>query len=371
MIGISYIDHEDAGWLIDKVEALCNNPVENAGEFWEKALINEGKMKVYPKEVSDKDFVEINTYEQLRNFDKDSNSLSTDAIDIIKEVFSVDADDIVNISILKKGMTNRSFLFEVHNEKYIMRIPGEGTGQLINRRNEASVYNAIDKFNICDDLYYINPDNGYKITRYIKSARTCNPENTDDLRKCMSVLRNFHQLKLKVSHTFDIWEQIDYYESLWNGQKSAYRDYETTKANVLKLRKYVDKQPIEYSLTHIDAVPDNFLFENSDGDEQVRLIDWEYAGMQDPHVDIAMFAIYSFYDRKQLDDLIDIYFENQCKKSVRIKIYCYVAMCGLLWSNWCEYKRQLGVDFGEYSIRQYRYAKDFYRIVKEEGKVNE
>jgi hypothetical protein len=40
-------------------------------------------------------------------------------------------------------------------------------------------------------------------------------------------------------------------------------------------------------------------------------------------------------------------------------------MCGLLWSNWCEYKRKLGVEFGEYSLRQYRYAKDFYRAALE------
>ena len=35
-------------------------------------------------------------------------------------------------------------------------------------------------------------------------------------------------------------------------------------------------------------------------------------------------------------------------------------------ATWCEYKRTLGVDFGEYSLMQYRYAKDFYRIVQEE-----
>lgn len=46
----------------------------------------------------------------------------------------------------------------------------------------------------------------------------------------------------------------------------------------------------------------------------------------------------------------------------------YIAACGLLWSNWCEYKRNLGVEFGEYSLRQYRYAKDYYRIVQEELK---
>ena len=88
--------------------------------------------------------------------------------------------------------------------------------------------------------------------------------------------------------------------------------------------------------------------------------------MQDPHVDIAMFGIYSLYNRSQMDQLIDFYFEEECSKELRIKIYCYIAICGLLWSNWCEYKSICGVEFGEYSLKQYRYAKDYYKIVKEE-----
>ena len=86
--------------------------------------------------------------------------------------------------------------------------------------------------------------------------------------------------------------------------------------------------------------------------------------MQDPHLDLAMFSIYSFYDRAQVDNLIDLYFEGHCTEAIRLKIYCYVAACGLLWSNWCEYKRHLGVEFGEYSLRQYRYAKEFCKIVQ-------
>lgn len=110
-----------------------------------------------------------------------------------------------------------------------------------------------------------------------------------------------------------------------------------------------------------------FLFiDSEDGSEDIRLIDWEYAGMQDPHVDIAMFCIYAMYDRKQIDKLINAYFTEGCPKEIRIKIYCYIAACGLLWSNWCEYKRNLGIDFGEYSLRQYRYAKDYYNVVQDE-----
>ena len=127
----------------------------------------------------------------------------------------------------------------------------------------------------------------------------------------------------------------------------------------------MENEPHEWSLTHIDAVPDNFLFYQKDGKEELQLTDWEYSGMQDPHVDIAMFGIYVFYDRPEMDHLIDIYFDGKASDRIRARIYCYVAICGLLWSNWCEYKRKLGVEFGEYSLRQYRYAKEFYRYAKE------
>ena len=173
-------------------------------------------------------------------------------------------------------------------------------------------------------------------------------------------------MKLQVEHTFDIFGQMEFYEKLWGNTPSEYRDYQKTKEHVLELRPYIEQWSGEKVLTHIDAVPDNFLFIEKNGEEEIRLIDWEYAGMQDPHVDIAMFAVYAMYDREQVDALIDAYFPEGCKNEIRIKIYCYIAACGLLWSNWCEYKKSLGVEFGEYSLRQYRYAKEYYRIVKEE-----
>ena len=145
-----------------------------------------------------------------------------------------------------------------------------------------------------------------------------------------------------------------------------------TKEMVFSLKPYIEAHAAQKTLTHIDAVPDNFLFVKDEyGKEQIRLIDWEYAGMQDPHVDIAMFCIYALYNKRQVDRLIRAYFTEECPDEVRIKIYCYIAACGLLWSNWCEYKRNLGVEFGEYSLRQYRYAKDYCRIVKEELKRKE
>ena len=107
------------------------------------------------------------------------------------------------------------------------------------------------------------------------------PLNYEDVKKCMKRLHAFHDLKLKVNHEFDIFGQMEFYETLWEGMPSVYKDYEKTKANVLSLKSYIDAHAGEKVLTHIDAVPDNFLFVEKDGKEEIRLIDWEYAGMQD------------------------------------------------------------------------------------------
>ena len=365
MIGICYLVDEDADFVKQKILELSkDHHFDDA--FWEEALYKKDRMIIAAKVVHSVDIVEINTYEQLRELDSNSNQLKTDAIDVICEALNVKASAVENISVLKKGMTNRSFLFECKSKKYIMRIPGEGTDQLINRREEAEVYNCIKDKNICDDITYINPENGYKITEFLENARVCDPFNEEDVKKCMKRLHDFHDKKLKVNHDFDMFGQIEFYEKLWDGKPSVYKDYLNTKKNVLSLKKYVEENAEEKVLTHIDAVPDNFLFIEKDGKEDIRLIDWEYAGMQDPHVDVAMFCIYSLYNREQVDNLINDYFVNQCSEKIRIKIYCYIAIGGLLWSNWCEYKRNLGIEFGEYSLRQYRYAKEYYRIVEEE-----
>lgn len=364
MVGISYLCGSIADQVKKNILDMCKQP-EYDGSFWETALYKDNKMMASARVVSSSEVVEINTYEQLRDLDDHSEQLKSDALEVIAKVFNCNTSDILDIQVLKKGMTNRSFLFTVNGAKYIMRIPGEGTDQLINREDEAEVFSSLKGKGLCDDPVYINPKNGYKITKFLEGIRTCDPYSEDDLMRCMRLLKKFHDMKLEVNHKFDLFEKINFYESLWNGEKSVYRDYEITKQHVFELKDYIDKQKKDICLTHIDAVYDNFLFYMCEGEEKLQLTDWEYSSMQDPHVDLAMFSIYAFYNKEQVDHLLDLYYEGECPEDVRTKVYAYMAICGLLWSNWCEYKSHLGIEFGEYSLRQYRYAKDYYKLAKE------
>lgn len=357
MIGIAYLNQEDAEVLTDHLDEMVK--AKKYDSFWEDALANKKKFLINGRIIPNSEHAEINSYEELMELDSHSDHLKTEAIQIIEETLKVDKTKVHNIHTLKKGMTNRSFSFECNDKRYIMRIPGEGTDKLIDRKEEYDVYQQIKDEPYTENILYLNPVNGYKLSEFLENTRNSEADDWEDVIKSMDLLRKFHQEKLQVNHQFDIWKQIEFYENL-RDTPSAYKDFLITKENVLNLKQFIQDNIHQWSLCHIDANADNFLI-NQQG--RIFLIDWEYAGMQDPDLDIAMYAIYAGYNKQQFDKLIDIYYQDKCDKIIRYKIYAYAAVGGLLWSNWCEYKQSLGLDFGEYSLSQYRYAKEYSKLV--------
>ena len=93
-------------------------------------------------------------------------------------------------------------------------------------------------------------------------------------------------------HRFDIRERIDFYESLCRGHGGVlFEDYDQVRGWMNWLMDTLDRMEMPECICHIDANVDNFLF-LADGD--VKLLDWEYAGMCNPIMDISMCAIYSY-----------------------------------------------------------------------------
>lgn len=275
---------------------------------------------------------------------------------LIAASLGIEESSIHSLHQLRTGMTNITIQFTTNNQSYLLRIPGAKTNLLIDRRQEYQVYQAIKDLNLADSVIYHDPETGIRISTYWEDARVCDPNNFTDVKRCMKKLSTFHQLNLQVAHHFSLYEQLEKYEKLRKGRPSHYPDYKKTKESIYALQAFIEEQSKEVTLCHVDAVPDNFLFL---GDE-VRLIDWEYAGMHDPHLDIAMFALYSNYSKDQTDKLIDCYFSKSCNLKIRIKIYAYMAVSGLLWSNWCEYKQ---IHLEPYCTRQYTYAKTYVELV--------
>lgn len=284
-------------------------------------------------------------------------------LDIIKSAFNLQNTDIELIP-LKQGMTNDSFIFSLNNERYIIRVPGVNTDKIINRHEEYDVYQAIKDEEFVEPIVYIDRDKGYKISKFIENSHTVNPKDWNEINACLKRLKEFHNQSHRVEHYFDVFEHINYYESLMPNA-SKYEDYKETKKNIESLEPIIENLVKDWTLCHIDAVCDNFLVtENQD----VYLIDFEYAAMQDPDLDVAMFIVYSLFNRQEIDRIIDIYFEHQATPLKRYKIYSYIAIVGLLWSNWCEAKQDQELLNSSYAQQQYNYAKTFYQIVFDEAR---
>lgn len=266
------------------------------------------------------------------------------------------AVDVLSFAPMKAGMTNDSYVFTCREGTFIVRIPGKGSEALINRRQEYEVYQLIKDTGIADDVLYFDPASGVKITRFIDGARVCDPHAEEEIKASMTLLKRVHDLRLQVAHVFDPWERLEYYESLWGGTPSQYRDYAERKADIRRIYLWTQAEPRDVVLSHIDPVADNFLFTPAG---RVYLIDWEYASMQDRDIDVAMFAVYSLLDKTAIDRLIDMYFDGRDDRRKRRKIYGYIAIMGLVWSNWCEFKLKNGEDFGDYATGQYAFARQF------------
>ncbi len=377
MYGPVFFSREFSEEFFPTLEAYYHTPGTEQ-MYWEQVLVDllngtaaeriehSGKLPVpdmYINKQPSNQVYEFENLEELRVFDaKYRNHSDNVAMELVSSVLHVPESEITNLRCLKAGMTNKSFLFQVKDRSYICRIPGPGTDQLINRQQEKNSYDAVKGLGITEHVVYMNGETGYKISEYYEGVRTSDPRNWDDVARCMALVKQLHNSFIRVGHRFDMRERIEFYESICRGyQRNLFEDYDAVKGRMIELLDRLDQMNRPKVLSHIDSVCDNFLF-LPDGD--IKLIDWEYAGMCDPLIDISMCAIYSYYDDDEVEKLIRIYLGEEPTDEERFVYYAYIALGGFLWCLWAVYKSSVGEEFGDYTLIMYRYAKQYYKKIK-------
>lgn len=283
-------------------------------------------------------------------------------MNIIKQVSSLMCVSEDDIHILKDnigGMTNHSCLISIKGVKYVVREPGVGSNNLVNRQHEASVIKSImqhKSFNT-PDMYEDN--NFIKVSQYIEDSHTANSLFISDITKSLQAIHTLHLSGIKVDFEYNLKENILMYEALM--KHSQFSEYEEVKSNCIKLLDIVNNQlKPAYTFTHVDFNPDNTLITK----DCTYLIDFEYSAMQDPDLDFAMWCIYCMYSDENIDNFIDLCISEKVNIEHNVhlfkaKIYAYIGIAGLLWSNWCEYKKLQGQDLGEYAMYQFMAAKKY------------
>lgn len=327
--------------------------------FWEEFYAkHQNALTLYKKEFPRESILEFENIDDLRLFDSEFLlNVDSDIIMNICNTLRCNPNDIVNIQVIQAGLTNVSFRFSIEKKEYVYRHPGATAKELINRKTEVYAQNKAKELNIDKSVIYID-ESGWKISYYVSDLVECNfEENEEQLRIAMNYLRKIHSLK--VNEEIKIFDNVEEGKKLMkiaSGTKgNLFSEFAELIEKVERLDKIVkkdaDRLGIGLVLCHNDVYEPNYL---ATKDNDLYLIDWEYAGLNSPANDIACILCRDNYSEEQVERYLQMYFGRELTYDEHRYYIAYIALCGFYWFCWGLYKGSVGDDDGFFFLPAYR-----------------
>ena len=325
---------------------------EKTGEydkrFWEWLVKDhlESFPDLYFKEYKKGEIFEFDYFEQLRQFDRAYVSHShSDIIRNIKLVFRCDEEDIMDFRTVEEGMTNTSFIFKIDGTDYIYRHPGDGTENIINRKNEKNSLIKAKAIGIDPTYIYMDVEEGWKISKYITHFREPDYADFEDSKKVISVLRKLHSSHVQVDYGMQPWEDSLKMEKLLKEKDhSCFAEHEELKKKISSIYHKTIGDGIKKCFCHGDTYKPNWMIlDNGD----VILIDWEYSGFSDPGIDIGYYIVDAMYKEEDARKFIREYLGNSYDEAKEFHFMAYVAIIAYYWFVWAMYRQSCGADTEE------------------------
>ena len=271
------------------------------------------------------------------------------------------------------GLTNLVFQVDHGGEQYVLRLPGKGTEEYINRANEAQAAKEAARAGVSPAVVYVDVPKGILITHLVDSAVTMSAEKFKTIKgapaRAGEVFRKLHSSTAAFNFRFELFSMIDEYLKVLATKDielpSGYRDV-VKEAEVV--REALNTHPLPLTACHCDPLCENFL----DTGRRMWLVDWEYSGMNDPMWDLGDLSVEGQFDAEQDQDLLTAYFDGPAPAAARGRMVIYKAMCDLLWTLWGliqHANKNPADDFEVYAMKRFDRCKRLMRTKEFAGHV--
>ena len=213
---------------------------------------------------------------------------------IAKVPFLADSKNIKKIP-LSGGITNLNFKIEADGRSYVIRLAGAGTERLgIKRDVEYAANYAAGQLGIAPDVVYFIEPEGYIVTRFINGKRVMPEEivKPHNLARVASKLRLFHRNAPKLKGEFNVFRRVENLTKVSKSNNSKFPfDWNWIMQKTREVKDALAKDPYTPTPCHDDLLNLNWLDEDVPGEiGELRLLDWEYAGMGDIFFDLGNFS---------------------------------------------------------------------------------
>ncbi len=358
MIGHAFFDEAFSARFVEILEAEYALP-QTLPKLWEELYVDHIKDFDMVIRTFDADSIwEFDSIDDLREFDPlFIENVDSEAFENISKVLGCSRSEIRDIYPLKQGLTNLSCHFAIDAGEYVYRHPGIGTERLIDRAAEVVAQQVAKDLGIDDTFIFEDPDTGWKISRFIPDCRQLDPHDDAQLARAMQMAAKLHAETVEMDRTFDFFEESKKYEQalLAKGPIDV-PGYAQMAEKVARLHDIIKAEGGKRCLTHNDFFYLNLLL---DADDELYLIDWEYAGMADPANDLGTFTVTCELSEEEAERALEHYLGRPPTFEEKRHCFAFIAFAGWCWYVWSLVKESEGDCVGEWLYIYYNYSKAY------------
>jgi thiamine kinase-like enzyme len=254
------------------------------------------------------------------------------------------------------GLTNRNYKITVGPESYVLRLAGAGTSEYIDRKAEAHNARIAAAAGVNAEVLFFDVADGTMLSRYVDDARTMSAAAFEDLalvERAARAFRRMHRHPEAFAGRFDVFAQIDEYLALLRRNDARIPDgYDALHKEADGARKALAGAPAPLAPCHNDPLAENFI----DAADRMYVVDWEYAGMNDPMWDLGDLSVEAGFGPEQDEALLRAYFDGAPPPAQRGRMVLAQGLCDLVWTLWglLQVMNDNPVeDFWAYSINRF------------------
>ena len=257
-----------------------------------------------------------------------------EVVDALKNIPDFEGIDPNKISRLG-GLTNLVHKVEMDKQSVVVRIPGPGTEEYINRSIEVHNAKVAAKVGVSPKVIYANADSGIMITETVQNIETMSPdlfkEREGAPKRAGLALAKLHNSGETFEFRFELFSMIDEYLAILSTKNVDFPDGYHEVVNAARpIKELLEKANLPLAPCHCDPLCENFL----DDGNIMWIVDWEYSGMNDPLWDLGDLSVEAGMSDLQDLELLQAYFGREPTDQETGRMIIYKAMCDLLWTLW-------------------------------------
>jgi thiamine kinase-like enzyme len=257
---------------------------------------------------------------------------------------------------LEGGITNRNYRVRFAGEDVVVRLPGKDTELLeIDRGAEKAAGEMAARAGVGPAVVAMLEDPPCLVTQFVvgETMRSEELRELATLTEVATALRTLHACEEQLPVEFSSFRIVETYAARMASRGAEVpSSYEWAMATAHRIEAALVGPEHEPVPCHNDLLAANFIR----SPQGVRIVDWEYAGMNDRYFDLGNFAVNNELDAAQEAELLSAYFEapaSECRLAalqlMRFMSDFREAMWGAVQSTISD----LDFDFTDYCAKHF------------------